>query len=229
MKTFGNPAATPQYGWQYVLGAELEPTATLHIEAQGFYKDLQNLVVRGERPGDPPITNEGQGRVYGAELMVRQELWKGLFGWIAYTVSRSERKDHPDDPWRLFQYDQTHILTLIASYKFGRGYQIGVRFRYVTGNPYTPVTGSYYDVNGDNWVPTYGPLYSARLGSFNQLDVRFDKKWTYRYWALALYADIQNLYNASNPEGYQYNFDKTQRAAVAGLPFLPVLGIRGDF
>ena len=229
LQAFGNPALLPQYGWHYVAGVEFQPTATLHIEAQGFYKDLQNLTVRGQAAGDPALTNEGVGRVYGGEFLLRQELWKGFFGWVAYTVSRSERKDHPTDPWRLFQYDQTHILTLIASYKFGRGYQVGVRFRYVTGNPYTPVIGSYYDVNADSYVRVQGPQYGARLGSFNQLDVRFDKKWTFYRWALSIYADIQNVYSASNPEGYGYNFDFSQRSSVSGLPFLPVLGIRGDF
>ncbi|MCU1278530.1 MAG: TonB family protein / TonB-dependent receptor, partial [bacterium] len=229
LKSFGTPSVLPQYGWHYVVGAEFEPTSTLHIEAEAFYKDLQNLVVRGAQPGDPTLTNEGQGRVYGGELMLRQELFKGFFGWIAYTISRSERKDHPSDPWRLFQYDQTHILTIIGSYKFGRGYQIGARFRYVTGNPSTPVLGSYYDVNGDVYVPVQGPLYSSRLGSFNQLDVRFDKRWTFNRWSLSLYADLQNLYNAKNPEGYTYNYNFTQRSSISGLPFLPVLGIRGDF
>src|SRR5439155_24435007 len=189
----------------------------------------RNLIVRGEHVGDPILVNDSQGRVYGGELLVRQELFKGFFGWVAYTVSRSERKDHPDEPWRLFQYDQTHILTIIGSYKFGRGYQVGIRFRYVTGNPYTPVTGSYYDVNGDVNIAQHGPTFSGRLGSFNQLDVRFDKKWTFHRWALSLYVDIQNLYRASNPEGYAYNFDYTQRQSIAGLPFLPVFGFRGDF
>jgi len=171
----------------------------------------------------------GVGRVYGGELLVRQQLWKGFYGWIAYTISRSERMDHPNEPWRVFQYDQTHILTIIGSYKFGRGYQIGLRFRYVTGNPYTPVAGSYFDTNGADYVRVSGPVYSGRLGSFNQLDVRFDKKWTYRKWALSMYLDIQNIYNASNPESYTYNYDFTQRQSLAGLPFLPVAGIRGDF
>jgi len=185
------------------------------------------------RDGTPPAELLARGRAevegYGGQILIRQELWKGFFGWIAYTVSRSERKDHPDDPWRVFQYDQTHILTIIGSYKFGRGYQVGIRFRYVTGNPYTPTVGSYYDVNSDAYVPINGPLYSARLGSFNQLDVRFDKKWTFQRWAMSMYIDIQNIYRASNPEGYAYNFDFSQRSAIAGLPFLPVLGIRGDF
>ncbi len=229
LKSAGNPALVPQAGWHYVVGADFEPTSTLHIEAQGFYKDLRNLAVRGENPGDPPLVADGIGRAYGGELLVRQELFKGFFGWVAYTLSRSERNDHPDSAWRVFQYDQTHILTIIGSYKFGRGYQIGIRFRYVTGNPYTPTVGAYYNVNSDSYTPINGPLYSQRLGSFNQLDVRFDKKWTFRRWALSMYADIQNVYYASNPEGIANNYDYSQHQTVNGLPFLPVLGIRGDF
>src|SRR5205814_2176872 len=122
------------------------------------------------------------GRVYGGQFFVRQDLWMGLFGWITYTISRSERADHPDDPYRIFQYDQTHILTLVASYQFGRGYQAGARFRYVTGNPVTPVATAYFDANQDGYVPVQGKLYSARLADFHQLDVRFDKAWTFNRW-----------------------------------------------
>ncbi|HWE30287.1 MAG TPA: TonB family protein [Polyangia bacterium] len=229
LRQFGNPAVISQYAWHYVVGADFDPTTTLHIEVEGFYKDLRNLIVNGEKVGDPTLVNDGIGRVYGGELLVRQELFKGFFGWVSYTLSRSERKDHPDEPWRVFQYDQTHILTIIGSYKFGRGYQVGVRFRYVTGNPYTPVVGSFYDSNANTYTPQNGPIYSGRLGSFNQLDVRFDKKWTFNRWALSLYLDVQNVYNASNPEGYTYSYDYTQRQSISGLPFLPVLGIKGDF
>jgi hypothetical protein len=93
------------------------------------------------------------------------------------------------------------------------------------------VIGASYDSNADRYVPVLGPLYSSRLGSFNQLDLRLDKVFTFNRWALALYLDIQNLYNASNPEGvvYNFNYDPTQTATVNGLPILPVIGIRGDF
>jgi TonB family protein len=229
LKEFGNPKLGPEFGIHYVAGFDFDPMATLHIELTAFYKDLRNLVVGGERAGDPNLENDGIGRVYGGELLVRQELFHGFFGWIAYTLSRSERKDHDDTPWRLFQFDQTHILTLIGSYQFGRGYQIGIRFRYVTGNPYTPVIGAYYDAVDDRYVPVRATPFSGRLHAFNQLDLRFDKKWTFRKWAFSLYLDIQNLYDAKNPEGVSYNFNYTKTTAVTGLPFLPVLGIRGDF
>src|SRR5581483_9637964 len=133
---FGNPDVKPQESVHYVLGADFQPTSTLHIEVAGFYKDMRNMIVRAEDPAAPPLENEGIGRVYGGELLVKQELWHNFYGWISYTVSRAERKDHPDQPWRLFQYDQTHIFTLMASYKLPRGFQLGIRFRYVTGNLY---------------------------------------------------------------------------------------------
>lgn len=227
---FGNPAALPQRSVHYVAGFEVNPTRTLNVSVEGFYKELRNLLVRGEVSGQPALVNDGIGRVYGMEVMVRQQLWKGLWAWVSYTLSRSERKDHPDTPdWRVFQYDQTHILTAIASYQFPRGYQVGLRFRYVTGNPYTAVDGSYIDLNTGRYQPIYGPIYGSRLASFNQLDLRFDKIWTFRQWKLAVYVDIQNLYNAKNPEAYQANYDYSQTQPIAGIPFFPTLGIRGDF
>jgi TonB family protein len=225
---FGNPSVSPEFGLHYVLGADFDPTPTLHIETTGFYKDLRNLVVRGETATDPLFNNDGIGRVYGGELLIRQELWRNFFGWVSYTVSRSERQDHPDQPWRLFQYDQTHILTLVTSYKLPRGFQVGLRFRYVTGNPYTPVTGSYFDNKDGAYHATYGPLYSQRLDAFNQLDLRVDKTWTFDRWKLSMYLDIQNVYYHRNAENVQYNFDFSKSAPVEGLPILPALGIRGE-
>ena len=226
---FGNANIKPIVGLHYVLGVEAKPWTGGFVQVQGFYKDLGNLVVRGAGPFDPLYSNDGKGRVYGADFFLRQELWKGLFGWISYTLSRSDRKDGPEQPWRVFRLDQTHIFTLIASYKLPKGYQIGIRFRVVTGNPITPVRGAYYDNNGGQYQQIDGPLYSDRLATFHQLDLRFDKSWTFNRWKLSAYLDIQNLYYAKNPEGLTYNFDFSQKQAITGIPFLPVFGLRGDF
>ncbi|HWE31745.1 MAG TPA: TonB-dependent receptor, partial [Polyangia bacterium] len=225
----GNPNLLPEQGWHYVVGADFDPYATLHIEVEGFYKDLRQLVVPGEHAGDPIQENDGIGRVYGGELLVRQELFHNFFGWVSYTISRSERKDHPDTPWRLFSSDQTHILTILGSYKLPRGYQVGVRFRYVTGNPYTPIRQSYFNASTGEYVSLPGDPFSQRLSDFHQLDVRFDKTWTFNRWRLSVYLDIQNIYNYRSEESRQYNFNFTQSQPVTGLPFVPDLGIRGDF
>jgi hypothetical protein len=185
--------------------------------------------VRSEVAGGPPLQNDGIGRVYGGELIVRQELWRNLFGWVTYTVSRSERRDHPGAPWRLFQYDQTHLLTLVASYRLPRGFQVGLRFRYATGNPFTPVARSYYDTLSDTYLPVWGATYSRRLPSFNQLDLRVDKEFVFDRFKLVVYLDLENVYNATSAEGATFNYDFTRQAYLGGLPFLPVLGVRGEF
>jgi hypothetical protein len=228
-RAFGNPKLEPEFGAHYVAGFDFQLTPTLHVELEGFYKDLRHLVVPGANPGDPILVNDGRGRVYGGELLLRQELWKNFFGWVSYTLSRSERKDHPGEAWHLFQFDQTHILTVVASYKLPRGYQVGIRFRYVTGNPYTPIQTAYFNSNNNRYTPVLGTLYGSRLGSFNQLDLRFDKTWTFDRWRFSVYLDIQNFYNAANPEGVTYNYNYTKTSTINGLPILPVLGLRGDF
>ena len=237
---FGNPKLRPSSAWHYVLGVEGDPTSTLHAEVNGFYKDMRGLIVQARVPGEV-LENGGQGRVYGMEMLIRQKLFHRFFGWISYTFSRAERREPfiggDAARWRLFDFDQTHILSLVASYELPRGFQIGARFRYVTGNPTTPVASWYYDAsNADVYQPVNGPRNSGRLDGFHQLDVRFDKVFTYRLWKFAIYLDIQNVYNHSNPETIQYaprpvdcpNPDDCQ-TAISGLPFLPSLGLRGEY
>jgi hypothetical protein len=226
---FGNPRLTPEFGIHYVAGLDALLTSTLQVSAQFFYKDLRDLVVRGESPSEPALDNDGIGRVYGGELLLRQQLWKNFFGWVSYTLSRSERRDHPDDPWRLFQYDQTHVLTVLGSYRLPRGFQVGLRFRYATGNPYTPVVRAYYDVNSYSYLPIYGAVYSMRLPPFNQLDLRVDKTFLFNRWKLLVYLDLENAYAAQSAEGVGYNYNYTKPQFVNGLPILPVIGVRGEF
>jgi TonB family protein len=228
-RVYGNTALQPQRAVQALLGAEYDVTPTLHVEAEGFYKDLRHLVVPGAAPGDPPLDNDGVGRAFGGELLVRQQLTHNFFGWVSYTLSRSERKDHPGDAWRPFQFDQTHILTMIASRILPRGFQLGGRFRYVTGSPNTPILGAFYDATSDRYTPIQGAIYGSRLPAFVQLDLRVDKTFTFDKWRFAAYLDLQNVFDSKNPEALSYNFNYRISHPVSGLPILPVLGVRGDF
>ena len=194
-----------------------------------FWKNLRDLVVPGENPGDPPLTNDGIGRAYGGEVLIRQNLGKRLFGWLAYTLSRSERKDHPGQAWYPFEFDQTNILTVMLSYFLPRGFEVGGRYRYVTGDPYTPVTSAFYDSVSNRYTPIAGPMNSARLGPFSQLDLRVDKVFTFDRWRFSIYLDVQNVLRADNPEAVGYNYNYTITHPITGLPLLPILGIRGDF
>jgi hypothetical protein len=173
--------------------------------------------------------NNGVGRAYGLELVARHDFAHNFTGWLAYTLSRSERRDSNRAGYRLFDFDQTHILTVLGTYLLPRNWQIGTRFRYVTGNPATPVVGAVFDAGRDQYDAVYGAVNSGRTGSFNQLDVRFDKRWVYQSWMLDIYLDIQNVYNRANPEGQSYNYNFRKSQVQQGLPILPILGVRADF
>ena len=59
--------------------------------------------------------------------------------------------------------------------------------------------------------------------------MRVDKRWKFKSWQLSAYLDVQNVYNHSNAEAIEYNFNYTQRRFIPGLPVLPSLGLRADF
>ena len=69
----------------------------------------------------------------------------------------------------------------------------------------------------------------TRLPTFSQLDVRLEHVWTFDAWTLGLYLDVQNVFNAENPEGMLYDYRFRESAAIRGLTILPILGIRGRF
>jgi TonB family protein len=236
---YGNPALLPEGGTHFMVGVEKRFTDAISLDVQGYYKDLydQARPTLGMGAGsdlnissmDLHYTSIGRGRSYGMELLFRHQLTKNFFGWIAYSLSRTERDYRGGTRWGPGQYDQPHNLILVASYKLPFDFIIGVRMRFVSGPLDTPVIGAIYDANGNYYFPIFGQEYSRRLPDFFQLDLRIDKRFVFKNWMLSLYVDIQNVTNQKNVEATINNFDYTKEAFLQGLPILPVLGIKGEW
>ncbi|MBX3231812.1 MAG: TonB-dependent receptor [Labilithrix sp.] len=221
-KVFGRPNLTSNRAIHYTAGLEQEVGAHVTVSVEGFYKALDNLVVQG-------LGNTGDGRVYGSEWLLRWQKDPKMFGWIAYTLMRSERREKPDDLLRLFDFDQTHILTAILSRNLGHGWRVGGRFRLVSGNLYTPSNYGALDADRAVYQPVSSmPLFGERLGTFHQLDFRVDKEIDAKPLKLSIYLDIQNIYFHRSQEGISYNYNYVEKSPVLGLPILPILGLRGD-
>jgi TonB family protein len=229
---FGNPSLGLSTAAHLSGGVSYKLTGTLTLEAVGFYKRFYDLISRSPLPSPPvaqALVQEGTGRAYGGQVLLRQELARGFFGWITYSAIRSQRRDHPGLPYRLFDYDQTHVLGVLASYELGRGWELGARFRYTSGFPRTPVVGSFFDSRDDQFQPLFGPQNSVRIPTFYQLDARLEKAFTLRRYKLNAFLDVQNITNRKNAEEIIYNYDFTRRAYISGLPTLAVLGLRLEF
>ncbi|HEX2569342.1 MAG TPA: TonB-dependent receptor [Polyangia bacterium] len=234
---FGNPALGPTRAVHVSAAAALRVTVGaqarvgLVVEATGFYRHLDQQVVRSAA-ATPPLAGalgqDGSGRSYGLQLLVRAEPWRGLSGWLAYTVGRSERRDHPGEALRLADYDQTHLLTLVASYR-RRGWGAGVRLRHATGLPRTPVVGAFFDAQGDQFQPLFGARNAIRLPDFVQLDLRVDRSFTFGRLLLEVYLDVQNVTYRRNAEEIVYRRDYRRAGYITGLPTLAVAGARLAF
>jgi TonB family protein len=222
----GNPHLLPPYAIHYSAGAEQVVRERLKLTLEGFYKTLGHVDVNSPVPGEN-LNNDGIGRIYGAELSARLRPSPKTTGFLSYTLSRSERRDHPGEPWRLFNWDQTNILTVAGAYRLGK-WDLSGTFRYVTGNPYTPVVASVYNANTDTYKPVYGAINSARSDAFHQLDLRVERLFKIGRGSLAAYLDVQNVYNHQSDEGRTYNFDYSQSGIIPGLPIIPSLGLRGE-
>lgn len=228
---FGTPNLQSNRALHASVGVEQGLTEQVDLSVEGYLKELDRQVVPGVTT---QYTNLGTGRVIGAEMLLKYKADARFFGWVAYTISKSTRKNGPDEEEYRFQFDQTHNLIMLGSYRLGDGWEIGARFRVVSGNMDTPVTrfpglpGFYVDPSG-SYTPLQGKQNSERLPLFHQLDVRLERTWQFADWRLLAYLDVWNAYNNAAVEAYQYNFDFSSRAPQTGLPILPSLGLRGEF
>ncbi len=231
---FGDPGIRPVQGRQASLGFEWTAAPGWLVSLEGYYQHLDNIV----RPSSQLADDEGnfgrlywkgdvEGRAYGAELLIRKELGGWVHGWLSYTLGRSERL-RPPDGWGLFEFDQTHVLNLAWTFRLGRGWSLGTRFQLASGNPYYPIVGATYDADRDAHIPTYAARPS-RLPAFHRLDLRLDRTFRYETWMLEVFLDIQNVYNAQNPESPRYSYDYRIRTPGVSLPILPTFGFRMVF
>jgi TonB family protein len=254
---YGNPDLLYQRAFQSSLGVEHRFTEVLNVDLTGFFnRRYENIVAPGQivtrADGSifrQPYSNDGIGRAWGMELMVKkdrasaQDRWSG---WLSYTFSRAEdgragrRPEgggffggggNDGETYGLSPWDQTHILTLVASYVMGNGWELGSRFRYTTGRPTTPLAHAYdvYHADRNRYDETYGPYFSGRTSGFHQLDMRLDKSWRFESWTLNTYLDVQNLYNAKNAEFVFDDYRGRKEYEVPGIPILPVVGVKGSF
>ena len=195
-----------------VAGVELVPNENIQITLEGFMKFYSKypFSVRDSVPlssksadygifGDEELTSTSDGRAYGVELLGRLKEFKKINLVFSYTYVRSEFKDLNSD-WIPSSWDNRHLLNLTATKKFNRNWDVGFKWRFVGGAPYTPydvgrsMLKAAWDLQGQGYLD-YGNFNTLRLKSFHQLDLRVDKQYYFKGWSLMLYADVQNVYN----------------------------------
>jgi hypothetical protein len=132
------------------------------------------------------VITQIDGWTYGIETMLRLAPELRVFGWAAYTLSRSVR-DFNAGGRAPSNWDQRHIVNVVLGYRISHKWNVGGRVHYHTGRPWTsPMPEqSMLEALGSN-------RNNARLPAFFQLDLRVERNWRYPNWQLDLFLDVAN-------------------------------------
>jgi len=190
----------------------------LNLDTSVFYQRLHLTDLRNTLLPDPlasDLVEPREGESYGWEVMLRRPMKHKLYGWLAYTVSRSLRVVDgiivPSD------WDQRHILNLVVGWRLPRNYSTSVRFHYNSGRPY-PLYSSH---NGD--VIGY-----THLADFPQLDLRADKRFIFDRWILDAYVELVNATLSKQV----YDLKQNEQGATVESSYrlvLPSIGVHAEW
>ena len=223
-----------------VLGTEFIPENSLRFTLEGFYKKYANYPV-SERTGismanqgtdfgsvgSEHILTQGKGEAYGVELFAQKKMTKNLFYTLSYSFVVSKFSGI-DGNLTASSWDNRHLFSGMVGYQLPKNWEIGAKFRYAGGNPYTP-----FDMNASQQnylllgqgILDVEALNELRLDNYSQLDLRIDKTYHYKKSSLNLYLDMQNVLmhkNESNPSfTFERNEDNTAFITTDGQPIKP--------
>ncbi len=182
--------------------------------------------------------NNSRGYSYGWEIFLakfNRNSSSKYDGWFSYSLSFSKREENG----RIipFRFEQRHNFNFVFNYRFSEKLELGLRWHYASGLPYTEPVGIkprilLKDLNGDGIGETpeiatrfninpsapkevvfnidYGVdpnFYNAKRPDYHRLDMRLS--YFTKFWNLnwLIYLDVINVYNRKNVIGYDYYID----------------------
>ena len=216
-----------------VVGIEYNPSSYSKITLESFYKSyanypfsvldsisLANLGGDFGVIGNEDISSISKGNSYGVELLAQQKMSSSIYGILSVTYYRSRFEDKKGD-LVASTWDNRFILNMTAGKKFKKNIELGLKYRYSGGAPYTPIdiinssNKAIWDIN-QRGVLDYNLLNTKRLNGQHGLDIRVDKKWFFKSWSLNAYIDIENILNAKRELPSEYGIDPNLGPLVSG-------------
>ena len=219
-----NKNAKYQASDHYVAGLEYLVNDGLRFTAEAFVKNYSQVPISISKGislanlggdfnvlGNEPVTTTGKGEAYGFEFFAQKKLTDKFFGILSYTYYNSSYSGL-DGVLKPSSWDNRHLLSLSWGYKFPRNWELGLRFRYQGGSPYTPfdeLTSKANFMTQGGGIFDYSQLNTRRLRSFHSSDVRIDKKYNLKSVTIDVFLDVTNWYIAAADAVPYFAFKRT--------------------
>lgn len=190
------------------------------------------IIITGDSLTQIPLNN-AFGESYGFELFLSK---KNIFnetnfaGWISYSLAWADRFEAGQK--LPFRFDQRHTINIVLNYQLNIWFDIGVRWQYGSGFPYSEPLGirpriilTDNDLDGKPETPVIATRknsttpnehaviydinfgdnkFNARKPAYHRLDVRFTALTNFWNLDWTFYLDVINVYNRSNVIAYDY-------------------------
>jgi outer membrane receptor for ferrienterochelin and colicin len=216
-----------QRSMQFVAGGEyFLPERRLYLRAEGYYKDLDNIIsytiedVRVNYSGE----NDAYGHTYGLDLQLRGEFVPGLESWFNYSfmVAREHFKEPfqeegYNEGWLPRPTDQRHTFSaFVQDYVPGdETWKLHLRLLYGSGLPYT-TTNPGPQINESVRTRVPGPRMQGRLPAYRRVDVGATKELVLAEEGIGnpvtldLTLEVLNLFDMDNTVAYTWTEDFTR-------------------
>jgi hypothetical protein len=215
----GDPDLPTTRAWQAMVGLDQTVARRLELLVDLWGKSLRDPLAL---PVDAPPVALPQGRAAGLEIGTRYRLREVFFAWGWFGLGTSQIGE--PGAFRPADADQRINVGLVSSWDIKRT-NLGLRWRYASGLPYTGVEGSLYDAGRDQWVPQPGPDNGERLPAYTKVDLRVAHHFLLRRATLTTSFELWMVPPSATALYPAWNYDWTETQFVRGPPLLPLLGI----
>jgi TonB family protein len=215
-----------------------EWTAKLTLFQNAFF-DMTDTLTLGQYEDDqvPAVSfaDRTLGHSYGLEVLLRRPLTRRVGGYLAYTLSRTERSVARYSGPAAF--DHTHVAHAALAADLGAGFRFGSRITFYTGIPAQRLPGAALGEEGlgetTEWIrPPSQHAYPdpRRAPALFRLDLRFEKRFVLNDSGAWLSAVIETLNTTLSRETLSYRCDRFRcESEVYGPIAVPSVGLEAAF
>ncbi|MBN2105404.1 TonB-dependent receptor [bacterium] len=222
----------------YILGLEYLLTENTRLTAEFYHKAYDHFPVDPSQPGlflidegyqfaQSKCVDTGKAQTWGMELMVQKKLARKLYGLASVSVFKARYRG-TDGLWRNRKYDNQWIFSLEGGYKPCQKWEFSLRWIAAGGGPYTPLdldaSRQYHRMVQDK-----NRINQARYPDYHSMNIRVDRRFSFRSSNLIFYLSVWNVYNQKNVAEYFWNDREQKQEAIYQWLIMPIFGLEHEF
>lgn len=234
--TASNRNLKSQTATHIIGGIDWLPRDDIRVRFETYRKTYNDLAVQPVGPTPGFVTNgnyfnSGTGTASGFEVSLQKALTGFLSGQASYGFIRSRRSTTSNGITFPSDFERPHQLTLIGITRF-YGFSVAAKYRVASGLPFTnrtpvePFPGFGFFIQR---IQSETDINALRLPNFASLDLRAEKRFSFKRWSLSPYIDIFNITNHNSVVQQNYEFHSSAPQFLSENKRLPIFGLRIEF